>query len=531
MHQRDSFDYVIVGGGTAGCVLAHRLSADASVSVLLLEAGDAVIAPESRMPAAFTSLFNTPLDWQYHTSAQRHLDRRRLFWPRMRGLGGCSAMNAMIYIRGNRADYDRWYAEFGAEGWDYASVLPYFLRAETNLSRRDRFHGTDGPQYVEDRRYTHDLSLAWVEAAVEAGLVRNDDFNGTDQLGAGLYQVTCREGRRWSVADGYLAAAADRPNLRIRTGVLASSVVLLRSRAVGVRYLCEGREHMVRADSEVIVACGAIGSPQLLMLSGIGAPEQLRAAGIEVAVALPGVGANLHDHPITPLVWRSTGTTDLRLDLATPRNVLRWHAGGTGPLASNIAEAGAFLNTANSAGPPDIQVHVTPTAFFDNGLRPHEAPMVTAGVTLVEVHSRGRLSLRSADPRAHPTLQPDYFADPRDLSAMLAGCRRALDIAGHPSFARYLHSPYLPGTDAPGEEAGLAAHVRAWTQTLYHPVGTCAMGRGPDAVVDASLRVYGVRALRVVDASVMPSIVRGNTSAPVIMIAERAADLIRTART
>ncbi|MGV9677302.1 GMC family oxidoreductase [Nocardia sp. NPDC003482] len=524
--QWDSFDFVIVGGGTAGCVLANRLSADPAASVLLLEAGGTADAPAVRMPAAFIALFGTALDWRYRTAPQPELAGRSVAWPRMRALGGCSAMNAMIYIRGAAADYDRWRSEFGADGWDYAAVLPYFVRAERNSTHSGPLHGTDGPQFVEDRRYTHELSHAWVRAAVDAGLPANADFNGAHQTGAGLYQVTCRDGRRWSAVDGYLTPALTRSNLCVRTGALVTRIVLTRGRARGVTYRSDaGEERTAYADAEVILAAGAIGSAQVLLLSGVGPPAQLRSLGIEVAAALPGVGDNLQDHPVTPLVWHTRDTTDLRLDLATARNALTWHSSGTGPLSSNVAEAGGFLRADGSGGPPDIQVHLTPTAFYDIEGPRHDRPTVTAGVTLVDVRSTGRLRLRSADPRAHPILRPGYLTDGDDLAAVLAGCRRVLDICARPAFARYLHRPHLLDTATP-TNTQLREHIRTRTRTLFHPVGTCAMGRHPLAVVDPSLRVHGIEGLRIADASVMPRIVRGNTNAPVQMIAERAADLV-----
>ncbi len=523
MTDRTTFDYIVIGAGSAGCVLAGRLSEDASASVLLLEAGGPADADESKIPAAFASLFKTRFDWNYQTTEQKHLNGQRAYWPRMKALGGCSAMNAMIYIRGNRADYDRWRDEFGAAGWGYDDMLPYFTRAEHNSSRHDRFHGSEGPQYVEDRRYTHELTTAWLQAAVDSGLPANSDFNGTEQVGAGLYQVTCRRGKRWSTADAYLV---DRPNLEVRTGALVTRIEIENGRATGVRYVERGREVLVQA-GEIILSGGAINSPQLLMLSGVGPANHLREHGIEVAVDAPGVGANLHDHPVVPILTRTRNTTDLAIDLATPFNLIRWQASGTGPLASNVGEGGAFFASDDALTAPDIQVIVAPTGFYDNGLREPVERMLTAGVTLVDVFSRGTLRLRSADPRWRPELDPNYFDDPRDLDATVAGCRRVFEINHSPAIAKHLGSSFLPeGGDALSDEA-LREHIAQWSQTLYHPVGTCAMGDGEGAVVDPELRVRGVDGLRVADASVMPRIVRGNTNAPVIAIAEKAVDLIR----
>ncbi|MGW4368213.1 GMC family oxidoreductase [Nocardia takedensis] len=525
MPVQDSFDYVIVGAGSAGCVLADRLSADAGVSVLLLEAGGQDDADEIHIPAAFSSLFKTKWDWNYETTEQKHMDGRKAFWPRMKALGGCSSMNAMIYIRGNRADYDGWRDEYGATGWGYDDVLPYFRRAEGNSHFGAPLHGSDGPLHVEDRRYTHPLCDAWVRAAVAHGLKPNDDFNGASQEGAGRYQVTCKKGRRWSTADGYLRPALHRPNLTVRTHAYASGIVFDGVRARGVRYRSEGVEHTVTAEREVILSGGALNSPQLLMLSGIGPAAHLRELGIDVVADLPGVGENLHDHPVTPILWYTKDTSDL-YDYLGPSRLMQWKLTGRGPLTSNVGEAGAFFASDEDQAAPDIQIHVAGTGFYDNGMREFLAPMFTAGVTLVKVRSRGRMRLRSADPSWKPEIDPGYYADPQDMRATVAGMRRTLEITADSAFGRYLDRPYIPERLAGVTDDDLADHVRAWAQTLFHPVGTCAMGVDDNAVVDPTLRVNGVEGLRVVDASVMPEIVRGNTNAPTVMIAEKAADLI-----
>jgi choline dehydrogenase len=521
--KQDVFNYVIVGAGSAGCVLAARLTEDPSVSVLLLEAGGEDDADEIKIPAAFPTLFKTKWDWNYETTPQKHLDERRAYWPRMKALGGCSSMNAMIYIRGNRADYDGWRDQHGAQGWGYQDVLPYFVRAEHNSRLSGPYHGTDGPQRVEDRRYTHELTDAWVAAAVSAGIKPTEDFNGAEQEGAGRYQVTCHKGRRWSTADGYLRPALGRPNLTVRTGAHTTRVLLRGDRAVGVRYLRGGVEGTAHASVEIILSGGAINSPQLLMLSGIGPAAHLRELGIDVAVNLAGVGENLQDHPVTPMLWNTRNTTDLA-DFSTPLRLAQWQATGRGPLASNVGEGGAFFASRDGLPAPDLQILVAASGFYDNGLREPVGKRFTAGVTLVNVASRGRLRLRSADPLWRPQMDPAYFEEQADMDAMLAGCRRAVDIAGESAIAAFLDGPSLP--IRMDSDSDFADHIRAWCQTLYHPVGTCAMGDGEDSVVDSQLRVHGVEGLRVVDASVMPTVPRGNTNAPTIMIAERAADLI-----
>ncbi|UYM03668.1 GMC family oxidoreductase [Solicola gregarius] len=521
----DRFDYVVVGAGSAGAVVAARLSEDPGVRVLLLEAGGEDDADEIRVPAMFTTLFKTRWDWNYATAEQKQLNARRAYWPRMKALGGCSSMNAMIYIRGNAADYDEWRDGYGAVGWGYDDVLPYFIRAEGNTRLGHPFHGTEGPLHVEDRRYTHELSHAWVDSAVAAGMKGTDDFNGASQEGVGLYQVTCKNGSRWSVADAYLRPALDRPNLVVRTQARAAAVEFARTRAVGVRYRHEGEEHAAYADAEVILSGGSINSPQLLMLSGIGPGAHLRELGIDVVADVPGVGQNLHDHPATPLIWHTKDTTDI-VDFANVSGLLQAKLRGAGPLTSNIGEAGAFFRSRPDLDAPDLQVHMAPTGFYDNGLHEPVSRKVTAASTLVRVASRGTLRLRSTNPDWHPALDPAYFDDPADLDAQVAGLRRLVEIATHAPFAEYLAQPFFPATSEPSDD-DLRELVRTQTQTLYHPVGTCAMGSGEDAVVDPELRVRGVEGLRVVDASVMPVVPRGNTNAPTIMIGERAADLLK----
>jgi choline dehydrogenase len=520
---RETFDYIVVGAGSAGCVVAARLTENPDVRVLLLEAGGEDTADEIHIPAAFANLFKTKWDWNYETVEQKHMGDRTSYWPRMKALGGCSSMNAMIYIRGNPADYDAWRDKHGATGWGWDDVLPYFIKAERNTRLGGPLHGTDGPLYVEDRRYTHDLSRAWVDAAVAWGLKPTDDFNGPEQEGAGQYQVTCHNGRRWSTADAYLRPAMTNTNLTVRTHAHTTKVVVENGRAVGVSYLHDGQVKTTYADGEIVLSGGAVNSPQLLMLSGIGPAAHLREMDIDVVVGLDEVGENLHDHPAAGIVWTTRKTTDL-VDYANPRRLVQWQLTGRGPMASNVGEAGAFLGTEEGLPAPDIQFVVAPTLFYDNGMREPTARGFTSAVTLVTPKSRGRLRLRSGNPEWRPAIDPEYYAAQSDMDAMVTGLKMLREIGERPALARFLDKPFKPGRlDLDDHE--MAEHVRDMTQTLYHPVGTCSIG----TVVDAELKVNGVEGLRVADASVMPVVPRGNTNAPSIMVGEKAADLLKNA--
>jgi choline dehydrogenase len=436
-------------------------------------------------------------------------------------------MNAMIYIRGNAADYDEWRDGYGATGWGYADVLPYFKKAEGNTRLSGKYHGTSGPLRVEDRRYTHELSTAWVESAVAAGFKRTDDFNGAEQEGAGLYQVTCKKGRRWSVADAYIRPALGRPNFTVRTDAFATRIVLDGNRAVGVSYRRAGQEHTVRANAEVVISAGAINTPQLLMLSGIGPGAHLREYGIDVAIESPGVGQNLQDHPAAGFLLYSKGTTDLA-QFQTAASLVKWKVAGRGPLSSNIGEAGAFFTSRAGLPAPDLQIHMAPAGFYDNGMHEPTRRAVTVASTLVNVHSKGTVRLRSADPTWHPAIDPAYYEDPADLDAMIAGFHRVSEMINGGPFAKFIAGPWLPESLSPSDDQ-IVATIRQLTQTLYHPTSTCAMGTTSDSVVDPELRVHGVDGLRIADASVMPRVPRGNTNAPTIMIGEKAADLIKGA--
>ena len=519
--SQDTFDYVIVGAGSAGCVLANRLSADPAARVLLLEAGPPDTLDTIRVPALWSGLFGSEVDWDYRLEPQPHYAGSDLY-PRGKTLGGSSAINAMVYIRGHRTDFDSW-SEKGCSGWNYDAVLPYFIKAESNSRLTAPFHGKEGPLRVEDALFTHELSQSCISSAVEWGLPFNDDFNGSSQIGMGAYQVTCHHGWRWSAADAYLKPVHDRTNLMVRANSTATRILFEGQRACGVAYVHAGVETAARADADVILSAGAINSPQLLMLSGIGPAQQLRAHNIAVKVDLPGVGANLNDHTQTPIVWATKDSTDL-LQLATPDNMARWQQRGGGPFSSIVAEVGGFLST-NGNDVPDIQLICGPTAFVHHASFSPPLPNFTMGVTAMRPRSRGRLTLRSSDPLAAPRIHAGYFSEPADLKVVLQGLRTALEIADHQPLKANLGALRLP--DRVPDDAALTEHIRCWSQTVYHAVGTCAMGVDEDSVVDPELRVRGVDNLRVIDASVMPSIIGGNTNATTIMIGEKGADLVR----
>jgi choline dehydrogenase len=520
------YDYIIVGAGSAGCVLAARLSADPGVSVLLLEAGPVDDADEIRAPAALSRLFQTTYDWNYQTVPQHRAAGRSIYWPRGKVLGGSSSMNAMVYIRGNRHDFESWRDEHGCTGWGYADLMPYFRRAEDNSRGASAYHGAGGPLAVTNPRYKSQACAAFIAAAEEQGAKRNEDFNGDSQDGVGWYQVTQRNGRRCSAATAYLRPSMSRPNLTVRTGALATKVITENDHATGVAYLHRGEPKVARANGEVILSGGAINSPQLLMLSGIGPADHLIEMGIDLVAESRGVGANLVDHPVVPVIWSTPRVRGL-WEKSGNAGALRWQLTHRGPLTSNVAESGGFAHSEPGLPAPDLQLHVLPAAYRDQGLADPAQRAMTILVGLVDVASRGRIKLRSEDPRHRPAIDPGYLSDGGDGRALAAGLKMTREFVTARSMAAICQGELAPGPHI-RSDAELLDYIRASVVTLYHPVGTCAMGGDSrwHSVLDPELRVRGVSGLRVVDASVMPSVPRGNTNAATIAIAERAADLI-----
>lgn len=500
----------MVGAGSAGCAVAARLSEDPGSRVLLLEAGPRDRGKEIRIPAAFSKLLKSKFDWGYETAPQEGLDGRRIYFPRGKTLGGSSAMNAQMWIPGHPADFEDW-----PEGWSWKDVKPYLERVER------------GPGSVSPLRDPNPMSRAFVECATEAGVAQSGDL-GLDQLeGVGLVRVTQRRGLRHTAADAYLKPARRRENLEVLTDAHALRVAFEDGRASGVRYRLRGEERLATAAREVILCAGAIGSPQLLLVSGVGPPEELHAHGIEPVDELPGVGRNLQDHCMAIALFDASGSDSLYA-AESPRQLLRLLLGRRGMLTSNVGEAAAFVRTRDELAAPDLELIFAPVLYLEEGLTPPSSHGFSIASVGLQPRSRGAVTLRSADATDAPEIQPNYLSDPEDARVLVHGVKLAREIAQAGPFRRWIAGERAPGAEARSDEE-IERWVRANAHTIYHPVGTCRMGTDDEAVVDPQLRVRGIEGLRVVDASVMPRLNRGHTHAPTTMLAERAAELIRSA--
>ena len=524
------YDYIIVGAGSAGCVLAARLTETPGVRVLLLEAGPADRSWQIEMPAAVGSLIASDrFNWNYVSEPEPFLNGRRLTHPRGRVLGGSSSINGMVYIRGHAYDYDGW-AENGASGWGYADVLPYFIRAERHIDGQNSYHGADGPLSVFAPNVSDSpLTAAFIRAAEQAGYPLTDDVNGAQQEGFGKIDRTTRGGRRWSAARAYLHPILDRPGLTVQTQALVHRILFDKSRAIGVKYSVAGRETAAHTEGEVIVAGGAINSPKILQLSGVGPAEFLSRLDIRPVCDLPAVGANLNDHPDIVVQHRCLRPVSIyrhNRGLGKLMTGLRWFMRHDGMAASNHFEAGGFIRSRGGVDFPDLQLTFMPLAIQPGTVRDVGGHSYQVHIDLMRPRSRGLVKIRSADPLLPPSILFNYLQDPRDRDDLRTSVRLTREILAQPALTPFRGEELSPGPSLKSD-AEIDAFVRGGVETCYHPVGTCRMGASNDCVVDAECRVYGTTGLRVVDASIMPSIVSGNTNAPTIMIAEKASDLIR----
>jgi len=528
--ERESVDFIVIGAGSAGCALVARLSEDPGNTVLLLEAGGRDRSIWIHIPIGYyRTIFDPKLGWGYETEPEPHLDGRQIVWPRGRVLGGSSAINGLVYIRGQREDFDHW-RQLGNPGWSFGDVLPYFRRSEDQVRGADEFHGVGGPLGVSDAA-RHELVEAYIRAGEEIGLPRNDDFNGAAQEGVGYFQLTTRKGLRCSAARAYLGPARRRANLRIETDALVTRLLFEGRRAVGVAYRQGGVERRVRARREIVVAGGAINSPQILQLSGIGPADHLRSRGIEVVQDLPGVGANLQDHFQARSIYRCTRPITLNDRVRNPFQKalmgLEWIFRRSGPLTVGAGQGGIFARTREELATPDVQFHLILFSADRPGAPLHPFSGFTASVCQLRPESRGTVLVRAADPGEKPAITANYLAAETDRRTMVDGLKLARRLAATEALRPYIAEEIEPGGSVRTDDE-LLAHARARGSTIFHPSCTCKMGPASDpmAVVDAELRVHGIEGLRVADASVMPTVVSGNTNAACIMIGEKCADLV-----
>lgn len=517
------YDYLVIGAGSAGCAVAAHLSEDGAKKVLLLEAGPMDTEQHIHIPATFPYLFKTPLDWDYETTPQANCNNRQDYVPRGKAIGGSSSINAMVYMRGNPVNYDGWAAQ-GNEGWGWKDVLPYFMAMQNQERGASDFHGTGGPLNVANLRDPNPLSIAMVEAAMEQGYKQNDDFNDGEQEGFGLFQVTQTKGMRCSAAKAYLHPALERDNLTLETGALVKRLVIEDGRCTGALYTVDGEDRAAEAGLEVILSAGSIGSPQILMLSGVGPKAELEKHGIGVAKDLSGVGRNLQDHLMAPVAYHCTQPISLA-GAGEPEEAEKL-AQGMGMLTSNIGEAGGFLTVMDDAPAPDLQFHFAPGWFIHHGAgNPAEGHGFTLLPGVVGTRSVGALTLKSADPADKPLIDTNYFGERADLDVVVEGVKIARKILGSKAMDAYRGDEHLPGGSVRSDDE-IREFVRTYAQNIYHPVGTCKMGNGADAVVDSGLRVHGIAGLRVADASIMPSIINANTNAVSILIGVKCAAMV-----